>query len=390
MSTTEDRSSLIGLQLLLSKPRVIAETKVGFCWYPDLLKFSTGELMLTHSLNPDRNDNLHNSQQVCVSTDGGQNFGFCYDVSGFHNSGGEPRISLPDGRIVGVSTFLKPDPFSQNCRFVAHRWTYDNGGRRYTVEPWGASVEGLPRDVDRWPEPSRTWWSRINWFSDIIPLEDGGFLSTISLAYAGDKLETTVAVVSDDECRNWRYVSTIATPEDVPDAREGFDEPCLLRLADGDIMCISRVGSLEDQKLARSYSSDEGRTWSPVDRLEAYSVAPQLLRLQNETIVLCTGRPGLTLWFSSDPKGKSWQSWDILAYHNSVMDADSQIGDAHDANQERSPLTTAQTTDYTAMIEVSPNRIFLVYDRTPFGWVQVPAGSGEASRIYLLELTVAN
>src|SRR5690348_13104779 len=41
---------LNGLTLSLSPPRVVAETSVGHCWYPDLLKFSSGGLMLTYSL----------------------------------------------------------------------------------------------------------------------------------------------------------------------------------------------------------------------------------------------------------------------------------------------------------------------------------------------------
>jgi hypothetical protein len=43
-------------------------------------------------------------------------------------------------------------------------------------------------------------------------------------------------------------------------------------------------------------------------------------------------------------------------------------------------------TEYTALLEVSQNLIFLVYDRTPFGWKPVPANSGERSQIYLLEV----
>ena len=126
----QETIALNGLRGELSRPRVVAETAHGHCWYPDLLQFSTGELMLNHSLNGDANDNLSNAQAVYLSTDGGQSFGFAYDVNGFHNGGGEPRIALLDGRIVGTSTFLKPSPQGDARRFVAHRWTYDRGGRR--------------------------------------------------------------------------------------------------------------------------------------------------------------------------------------------------------------------------------------------------------------------
>ena len=364
---------LSGLRLLLSKPRVVAETTLGHCWYPDLLKFATGELMLNHSVNADANINQHNSQAVYVSEDGGQTFDFAYDVNGFHNGGGEPRISLPDGRIVGASTFLKSDPPGQSRRFAAHYWTYEDGGRRYSVEPWGASVEGLPREVEDYPSPSRTWWHRINWFSDIVRLDDGKFIATLSTRFQGDPRESTVALASEDEGRNWLYLSTIAGPESVPDAKEGFDEPCLVQLEDGDLMCISRVGSGQDQLLARAYSADGGDSWSSLDRLEAYSVAPQICRSANGVLALATGRPGIFLWFSTDARGTKWQSLDVIGHQNAVLPEDCH-------------LNANQTTAYAAIIEASPNRFFLVYDRSPFGWKPVPADSGERSQIYLLEV----
>ena len=63
--------------------------------------------MLNHSVNGDSNDNAANAQAVYLSTNGGRTFDFAYDVNGFHNAGGEPPVSLPDGRIVGTSTFLE-------------------------------------------------------------------------------------------------------------------------------------------------------------------------------------------------------------------------------------------------------------------------------------------
>lgn len=372
---------LNGLQLKVATPRVVAETTAGHCWYPDIQKFSTGELMLNYSVNDDSNTNTSNAQAVLISTDNGRSFDFGYDVNGFHNSGGEPRISLPDGRIVGTSTFLKPDPPGQSLRFAAHRWCYDNGGRRYSVEPWGAIVEGLPRNVSPHALASRTWWNRINWFSDIIASDDGRWLSTLSLNFEGDRLETTVALESGDEGRTWRYLSTIADAEAVPDAEEGFDEPCLVQLEDGDLMCISRVGSSITQKLARTYSSDGGRTWTSLDRLPAHSVAPQILKLSNGTLALSTGRPGIYLWFSTDPRGAEWQEFDVQTYHNSVVDAPNRI-------EEAGHTRYAPTTAYTAMVEIEPNRFFLVYDRSPYGWAAVPADSGASSQIYLLEIDV--
>ena len=148
MDMTAAEVCLPGLRLQLGAPRVVAETTNGHCWYPDLLQFATGELMLNHSLNADANTNPHNSQAVYLARDGGRTFPFAYDVNGFHNGGGEPRVSLADGRIVGTLTFLKPEPSGQSRRFVGHYWVYEDGGQRYSVEPWAAVVAGLPREVE--------------------------------------------------------------------------------------------------------------------------------------------------------------------------------------------------------------------------------------------------
>ncbi len=148
-----------------------------------------------------------------------------------------------------------------------------------------------------------------------------------------------------------------------------------MQLADGDLMCVSRVGTGKDQKLARAYSGDGGKNWSQVDRLPAFSVAPQLLRLANGALALVTGRPGLFLWISGDSRGRKWESVDLMAHHNRTVPSSFQ-------------MNAKQTSAYIDLIEVSPNRVFIVYDRTPFGWEPVPPNSGERSRIYLLEVKI--
>ncbi len=377
-------AKLSGMTVRLARPRVVAERDSGHCWFPDLLRFSTGELMLSYSLNDDSNNNQHNSQAVCLSFDGGRTFDFAYDVNGFPNGGGEPRLALADGRIVGPSMFLKPEPARQAHRFVAHRWTYDRGGQRYQVEPWATVVEGILHDVAKRSEPSRTAWSHINWFSDIVPLGGGRWISTISLRFDMDKLESTIAVVSDDEGRHWKYLSTVAKADSVIDAIEGFDEPCLLQLADGDLMCVSRVGPGTNQKLAQCYSADGGKTWSAIDRLPAYSVAPQMVRLTSGVLALTTGRPGIFLWLADDARGAHWQSIDLLAHHNAVLPPAESLN----ADQKTSDQSPDQTTAYTAMVRMPDDRLLVVYDRSLFGWAPVPSGATEHSCVYLLEIDV--
>ena len=49
---------------------------------------------------------------------------------------------------------------------------------------------------------------------------------------------------------------------------------------------------------------------------------------------------------------------------------------------------SVQTTAYTAMVEVAPNRVLLAYDRLPRGWNPIP--KGEKGQIFLLEFEYDN
>jgi hypothetical protein len=149
-----------------------------------------------------------------------------------------------------------------------------------------------------------------------------------------------------------------------------------VRLASGELMCVMRMGGGAAFPLRRSYSGDHGRTWSTPDVLPAYSVEPSLKRLHNGVIALSTGRPGIFLWLANDERGQSWQAIDLLAHHNLW---------APDATYQIAP---EQTTAYTELIEVAPNRLLIAYDRTPFGWQPTPADSGERNRIFLLPVEI--
>jgi len=100
-------------------------------------------------------------------------------------------------------------------------------------------------------------------FGDILALDEGTWLGTLSLTYMGEKRASIVTTISHNEGRCWQYLSTIVVPDDAPTGMEGFGESCLVRLADGDVMCIMRVGQhykQPDQWLRRAYSSDGGRS----------------------------------------------------------------------------------------------------------------------------------
>jgi hypothetical protein len=339
---------------------------------------------LTHGLVADSEGNLLTGEAVFVSQDGGETWAPSYQIA----HGPTVRIVCPDGAIAGPTFHLYPDPPGQWRRFSGHYIRFEAAGQRYKMEPWAVHVEGLPRDVSpsryegKW---SRHWMAQIYFDGDPVTVDDHT-LATAYVVFQGETRYALVALVSEDAGQNWRYLSTIAGPDAVPGAKEGPDEASMIRLADGDLMVVMRVGSGRDQLLGRAYSSDGGKTWSKVDRLPAFSVEPSLRRLENGVLALSTGRPGIYLWLSADPRGTAWQSIDVVAYHNTVMETPHHI-------QPRIPEVSApdapdQTTAYTEIVRVAPNRLLLVYDRTPFGWKPVPVDSEERGRIYVLPIEV--
>ncbi|MBI3942440.1 MAG: exo-alpha-sialidase [Chloroflexi bacterium] len=384
---------LAGLQVAAQTPRVVAEG-VGFCWYPSIRKFSTGELMVGYSLHPDSDENLVHVTGISLSKDNGATWAHHCDVTGLS---GRLDISLPGGTLAGPSGPYKPEPLGQWRTFVANYGRFEQAGQRYNIDLWGSRIEGLPRDVEARKVWSRSHWAVISPFDDTIEVEPGRYLSTSYMTFAGDTRYTTVALVSEDEGRNWRYLSTVAGADADTEAREGFCESCLVKLENGDLMCVGRMGGGRDQLLARTYSSDGGKTWAQIDRLPGWSVMPDILRLSNGVIVISTGRPGLFLWFSTDPRGKNWQPLDVTAYHNAAMDGPLSTLSTHHISTGKyglEPVTREQyrtvhfdfdnpeqTTAYTSILEVAPNRLLMVYDRIPYGWMPVPTDAEVRSRI---------
>ncbi len=390
MMTGEFR--LDGLRVRLGTPRQVREL-AGYQWFPALARFPNGDLMATAILTADTHDNLVNAYWVTRSSDGGATWSRFYEVAGW-GGGPIPRIPQADGSLAGPDFYLYPDPPGQARSFAGHFERFENGGARFVREPFGVRVDGLPQDVKRQGTEARGgkhWPMAFIFFGTYVEV-DGGILTTTHLQFAGEDRYTQVALLSADNGRTWRYLATVAPSSTAPDAREGPNESCVVRLADGDLMCVMRVGQLVEgypevgyASMARSFSHDEGRTWSPVDRLPIRGVAPSVRHLSTGPIVVSTGRPGLDLWFSNDPRGERWQTIDLLEHHNATM------GDPHQIRKGRggSHATQAyQTTSYTECVEVAPGRLLLTYDRVPFGWNPVPLDSEERNRVYVIDVEI--
>jgi hypothetical protein len=124
----------------------------------------------------------------------------------------------------------------------------------------------------------------------------------------------TCVMYSQDDDATWRYLATVASPEQypLPAQSEGYCEPDLLHFGAGRLLCVMRTGGNPSGKLMERYtplvasrSADSGLTWSAPEPITSHGVAPMLLRMQSGLVVCLSGRPGFFLLFSAD-EGRTW------------------------------------------------------------------------------------
>jgi len=238
---------------------------------------------------------------------------------------------------------------------------------------------GFPRDIPIYNEDELT----VHTNGNILPLRDGRLFMTTYGRFEGEEKYDVFAVASEDGGHTWRFLSVVGRWQDVPDANEGPDESNTTRLADGRLMCVYRTGG--GQKFYKSYSADEGATWTKAEPVEdAWSVEPQLRRLDGGLILLSGGRQGLFFWVCADGEGRAWERFNLAEHHNAtVADATMHYPDEilrADASQP------AQSTSYTCMAHVAPNELLISYDRLGDGWSGAPGPWGKKDAVFCVRV----
>ena len=364
---------------------------------PTMARFPTGELLVTYTMVTDYNDNPRNLSGLQFSLDDGKTWGERHDFLAEH----QPMIYVPqeDGSLVAIPAYLHKQTLDDDRNLHASYTRLEQGGRRVIIEPAGVRVIDWPWSIDsRWGfgffgkepvaglYPPQTWVA-LCFDGGVVKIQDRWVASAYGLRKGQSQSENLV-MESKDHGRTWRYLSTIADAKDLPEKAEGPNESAMIQLADGDLMAVFRVGSGKQWTLRRAYSHDAGHSWSKAEPIPPYSVEPSLLRIKNGTLALSTGRPGIRLWLSTDPRGQGWQDIDIVEHHNRwAPDATYRInsyeGGVHHAAS--SGHEQWQTSSYTEMVEVSPNRVLLVYDRSA---KPKPENNGDLSRIFVVPIDV--
>jgi hypothetical protein len=146
-------------------------------------------------------------------------------------------------------------------------------------------------------------------------------------------------IISHDQGRTWKYHSTIAGGKSP--GREGFCEPVMLLLKNGNLLCHIRTGG----PMMQVRSKDGGRTWSEPKQIADFGVDPDLIQLSNGAVVTSYGRPGVWLKVDLDGTGEEWDK---------TVEVYSGPG-----------------CSYTSLVELDPGLVALFYTESSFCGTQV-------------------
>ena len=175
--------------------------------------------------------------------------------------------------------------------FQLRRWS--KSGELLELHPF--KVEGFPWEVASYENYSR-----------LIELDNGDYMTVFEhqvgppevldgLSPSGRQMvqySFSCAVIrSSDRGQTWRFVEHFHPDDHKPvygladrEVDEGFDEPDVIQLDNGDILCMMRTGSYSP--MFQSRSTDGGATWSAPESTGWQGVKPRLQKLDER-------RPGL-------------------------------------------------------------------------------------------------
>lgn len=333
-----------------------------FGFFPQVHMLSTGELFVTEKMDPDDDTStLENCYWAfVVSRDRGQSWGIRHtEGMVYEGNAAYIRLPRPDGCILmlaGFPTAAAPGDYRQlkyySVRICDHTRSVLFQRDVLVALPHAAYRIPIDYKVNNFASPGPGKFKAFEemvFNGTILSSRDGRLLTTMYGKLAGDKYDRTLVVRSNAEGKRWQYVTTVAGGKNAvllpgETGTEGFNEPRMIRLRDGRLFLVMRRGS--NNVMFKSWSTDEGRIWTTPKSIGFKGVKPALWLMKSGLLVLSTGRPGpVSLYFSRNG-GETWSSPFVIF--------------------------RGRGTRYTDVIEVSPNRLLVVYDHVPYDWGVIP------------------
>jgi hypothetical protein len=328
--------------------------------FPFLSQFSDGRLLLQAT----RGVHCTRAEQAfhLISYDNGENW---------------KSVAMPlrgDSLIQwGMTTFQNGSKIynyeqrwsSRGRPMIGYRWVCDvdsipwksqkeverDGDSFFTPRPWSEGQE-VRYDV---PDDYRGYNLHLPPIADgdgrLVALVHGTKQVATETARQKDlEYANVLAIESTDTGRTWQVCGRVSDFDSPPaDKRIGYEGPCepaAIHLRDGRILVVVRTGNVHFEPpdargmMHRSFSSDGGRTWTPLESLGIPGVRPELRRLSDGRIFLICGRPGNLLIPVDPDTGELGAASDIFS------------GD---------PSLYYESCCNPACVEVSPGRLLFIY-----------------------------
>ncbi|MBI2192263.1 MAG: exo-alpha-sialidase [Planctomycetes bacterium] len=380
MSKIHERYGLNGLEVQIEAPVEVGRA-AGHFWFSTLHPMSPGHLFCEVVRSADVAQGKWPSS-LFHSSDGGRSWNHALDIESY----GAASLPLSSDSLLFMPYELWPMTPGDKRNARADGTLVESDGRGgYSATPAPMKFLGFPHDLDDYPVREVAEIALLT-NGNILATKDGRHLTTLYGKAAGDPKWNVYAVTSPDGGRTWEFLSMVGEWKDVPEQPEGPDESNTARLPDGRLLCVYRVGSGRTHLYHKSYSRDEGTTWTKATPVqEAWSVEPQLVRLENGLILLTGGRPGLFLWVCGDGEGNTWQRVNLAEHHNAmVRDPALRYDPAFcEASGKEKP---ALSTSYTGMKAVGPDEALVSYDRLGNGWSPAPGPWGKESVVFTVRI----
>jgi hypothetical protein len=373
LGSSPRRCQAAGPEVLVGKTVEITSSH-RYCWYPTIHRFPTWEIMVAVRMSPDEGDPEGDFSAYSISKDAGTTWSRRYTMgSGANMDAAWSPEPEADGKIWHLYGYTEPYPPGQSQDFHLTLTKWSGGGMEFQqwrnvplhfMEP----ILMIPNETyDRhvsdgdWPEhPELAAWGTI------VHGLNGDLLAVVECkTVARSKYFRDVLIASHDEGKTWAQRSVVAAveAEDNPwpwMGQEGPNESALVRLADDRLLTVFRTGN---GNIGETWSSDDGKTWTPPIAAPFKGVAPRVRRLSNGMLALITGRPDpVELILSVDGNGKEWTSPITIAENHPQQQA-------------------GGSTHYTDFIEVEPGKLLVVYDNVPYGWFEIPFADRKSKNV---------
>ncbi|MEN6355813.1 MAG: sialidase family protein [Armatimonadota bacterium] len=223
----------------------------------DMIRLKNGDLLLAYGQWCGKNDMDAAEIRCITSSDGGKTW--CNDSVLLPNEGNIATYSVSLLRMqndeILISYGVKESLEDRNVYF---RKSSDE------CKTWSPRVK---------LEVPPAWYSRYTGISNnrLIQLGSGRILAAAWSGWANDKTIIGFTAYSDDYGKTWRKSEDVDIRTIDPSSSYGADNPAVVELRDGRVMMFV---STEMGCLAKSYSKDQGRTWTRPVRVREL-VAPK-------------------------------------------------------------------------------------------------------------------